>query len=292
MKVAWHMTRNSVKDFPHGFMQELNTIYAETSSEDLYWDEARSSLDRIYVGDEFCPTRLPTPQELSCLCGFTEQKNLSLTLLTPVLTDQGIEHCTPLFDRLNQWNPEAEVVVNDLGVLFFLKKQYPNFQLSMGRLFNRGFKDPRLKDKDFAASEEMGGLLNDCSFRHENLQVLAENLGVHRLEQDLLPYADPGFVTPSRLKTAVYFPFGYVTTGRVCFTAGLNQTPGNRFRLAGKCSSPCATQSLLLKHSNLAFKLFQNGNTIFYQYTPAMLRSLFENARHHGLRLVYQGGLL
>jgi hypothetical protein len=142
MKVAWHMTRNIVKDFPDGFMQELNAIYGEINSEDLYLDEALSSLDRIYVGDEFCPTRLPDPQELNRFCGFAEQKNLSLTLLTPVLTDQGIEHCTPLFDGLNQWNPKAEVVVNDLGVLFFLKKNIRIFNSPWADFSTRGLKIP------------------------------------------------------------------------------------------------------------------------------------------------------
>ena len=292
MELSWHMTKNFDQNFPDGSVQDLSAIYGEISLKDLYLEEALSSPDRIYVGDEFCPTRLPDPPELSRFCESADRKNLPLTLLTPVLTDQGIEHCSPLFDRLNQWNPEAEVVVNDIGVLFFLKKNYPEFQLSMGRLFNKGFKDPRLKIRDLPSSKGMESILNDCSFDHQNFQALAENLGVHRLEQDLMPYADPGFTSLSRLKTTVYFPFGYVTTGRVCFTAGLNQKPDNRFRLAGKCSSPCTTQSLSLKHPSLAFKLFQKGNTIFYLYTLPMLRSLFKNARHQELRLVYQGGLL
>ncbi len=292
MKVAWHMTTNCFDDFPDGLLQELTIINKELNSSDPYFEEVLSKPNRIYIGDEFCPARMPDPQGVSKFITFAGKKDLSLTLLTPVLTDQGIEHCTGLFDRLKQWNSTTEVVVNDLGVLFFLKKNYPDFKLSMGRLFNKGFKDPRLEVKEIRVSEKMNGLLNDCSFNQKNIQVLAEGLDIQGLEQDLLPYADPIGVSTSRLKTAVYFPFGYVTTGRICFTSGLNHNSDTRFKITNCCSSPCVTQCLELKQSNLAFKLFQNGNAIFYLYTLSMIRSLLKKARQKGIRLVFQGGLL
>ena len=292
MEVAWHLTKNILHDFPDGCIQDICSIYGGVNCSDLHLEDLLSSLNRIYIGDEFCRNRLPDPGELSKICGFADRKKLSLTLLTPVLTDQGVEECKDLFDRFYHWNSSSEVVVNDLGVLFFLKKNYPGFQISMGRLFNKGFKDPRLEQTDIQAPGGMEGILNDCSFHHENIQVLAEDLGIQRFEQDLLPYADPDGLGNSRLRTAVYLPFGYVTTGRVCFSAGLNQGSDTRFRLANGCSSPCATHSLELKSSSLAFKLFQNGNTIFYLYTLSMIRSLLKKARKQKFRLVFQGGLL
>jgi hypothetical protein len=292
MEVAWHIKKDDLNDFPDGLLKKLSVVNGESDALDPQLESVLSKPDRIYIGDEFCLTRMPDIKGLDEFILFADKKDLSLTLLTPVLTDQGIGQCAALFDRLYQWNSSAEVVVNDLGVLFFLKKNYPGFQLSMGRLFNKGFKDPRLENKDCKASGLMAGLLNDCSFNHENIQVLAQGLGVKGFEQDLLPYADPAGVGTSRLKTAVYLPFGYVTTGRACFTAGLNQNSDTRFSLNGHCSSPCERHCLELKSPNLAFKLFQNGNTIFYLYTLSMIRALLEKARQQKFRLVYQGGLI
>lgn len=288
MEVAWHMTKKG-DDKLSG---ELAGIYKELNSSELCLEAALSKPNRIYVGDEFCVSRMPSLKTLSKFIGFADKKDVSLTLLTPVLTNQGVEQLTPLFDLLSQWNHGCEVVVNDVGVLFFLKKQYPEFHLAMGRLFNKGFKDPRLEIKDIRISEKMVSLLNDCSFNQENIQVLAEGLGIQRFEQDLLPYADPVSVGITRLLKSIYLPFGYVTTGRVCFTTGLNGTAVKNFGLQSKCSSPCATHRMELKHTDLAFKLFQNGNAIFYLYTPAMIRSLLENAQQQGIRLIFQGGLL
>jgi len=292
MEVAWHITKDDLNDFPDGLLKKLGVVNEKLDALDPKLEAVLSNPRRIYVGDEFCLTRMPDIKGIAEFILFADKKDLALTLLTPVLTDQGIEHCTALFDRLYQWDSTTEVVVNDLGVLFFLKKNYPGFHLSMGRLFNKGFKDPRLGNEDRKASGLMAGLLNDCSFNHENIQVLAQSLGVQGFEQDLLPYADPAGVGTSRLKTAVYLPFGYVTTGRACFTAGLNQTSDTRFRLNGRCSLPCATHSLELKSPDLAFKLFQNGNTIFYLYTLSMIRTLLEKAQQQKIRLVYQGGLI
>jgi hypothetical protein len=292
MEVAWHMTKNYLNDFPDGLLKKLSVVNGELNVLDPQLEAVLSKPDRIYIGDEFCLTRMPNIKVFSEFITFADKKNLPLTILTPVMTNQGIEHCTELFDKIYQWNSDTEVVVNDIGVLFFLKKKYPDLKLSMGRLFNKGFKDPRLKNKDIPESGMLDGLLNDCSFNHENIQILAQGLGVQRFEQDLLPYADPAGIGMSRLKTAVYLPFGYVTTGRACFTTGLKQNPDSKFRLINYCSSPCATHCLELKSSNLAFKLFQNGNTIFYLYTLSMIRSLLEQARQHKFRLVFQGAIL
>ncbi|MBU1340229.1 MAG: hypothetical protein KKE44_04995 [Proteobacteria bacterium] len=292
MEVAWHMTKGFPQEFPDGVLRELGTAYGILDSSEPCLEAVLSKPDRIYVGDEFCPARMPDLHGLSRFIRFADKKELPLTLLTPVLTDPGIEHLIPLFDRVSRWNPASEVVINDLGVLFFLKKRYPDFQLSMGRLFNKGFKDPRLDLNKSRVSEKINGFLNDCSFNRENIQILAEGLGIKRVEQDLLPYADPASVGMSRLKTAVYLPFGYVTTGRVCFTAGLNPHTDNRFSLGAACSSPCAVHRMELKHPDLVFKLFQNGNTIFYLYTLTMIRFLLENARQKGFRLIFQGGLI
>jgi hypothetical protein len=58
-------------------------------------EEARPALGRIYIGDEFCPNRLPSMGELADFCRFAEKKALGVTLLVPFLTDEGIERWAP-----------------------------------------------------------------------------------------------------------------------------------------------------------------------------------------------------
>jgi len=247
--------------------------------------------ERIYIGDEFCPNRLPQLIKLKHFCRVAREKRLGMTLLTPVLTDGQLEKYSPLFEYLEQNRPETEVVVNDLGVLFFLKKKHPLLRLAAGRLLNKGFKDPRLKEPDEMASlsQEAREVLDDCTFDHAEFQELMLTLSVARLERDLPPYSDNALNITAGLKTSVYFPFGYVTTGRVCLTAALRQASKERFIPVDNCSRPCDDVAFNLEHRSFSFQIIQNGNTVFYRYPSSMMTFLIKTAEANNIRLVYQG---
>ncbi len=248
------------------------------------------SFNRIYVGDEFCSCRAPGLKELKEFGRFAAEKELPLTLLTPVLTDEGLERIAPLFDYLDSNHSGAEVVANDWGVLFFLKNRHPSLHLSAGRMLNKGYKDPRLKrPKESAISEEEPDpLLNAGTFDHEPVREKMAELGVARCERDLLPFQTITASKTFHFKSSCYFPFGYVTSGRVCWAAAFNQPPEKRYIPPRRCGRPCNGSTLELKNETFSFRLFQNGNTIFYHYPSPMLKSLFQHADQVGQRLVYQ----
>jgi hypothetical protein len=127
------------------------------------------------------------------------------------------------------------------------------------------------------------------------MRGLAKNLGIQRFEQDLFPHADPDpdalAMNGSGFDVSVYFPFGYVTTGRACMTAGMDGRPDAKFNFSAGCHAPCTTHRFKLSHPGNGPALLQNGNTIFYPYTTSMLSHLLNTAETHGLRLVWQGGL-
>lgn len=291
-EMGWHvkpvkkLSGSSARYIVKGFVPVFDEISGKWDSPEE-WGDRIPGPDRLYIGDEFCLNRLPQVSELEGMLDLAREKELSITFLTPVLTDTGLVSCNGLFDCLHQWESDVEVVVNDLGVLFYLKKRYPDFQLSMGRLFNKGFKDPRLS-ADF---ETMKAVLNAASFEQSNMQSLARSLGVARLEQDLFPYADPGKLQALGLDRSIYFPFGCVTTGRACFTAGLTGNPHTRFTYGGGCDMACTTGGVKLIHPDMDLTLLQMGNTIFYPYTCQMIQGLFDLTGTDSIRLVYQGGM-
>ncbi len=292
MQIAIHIRKFSdthrIKDIKRG----LASYFGDIDFNGNMWEKKFQCPERLYIGDEFCPIRMPDLAEIEQICRFAKENHMGLTLLTPILTEPWLERYRALLDCLKNEFPHAEVVVNDLGVLLYLGKQYPEFHLSMGRLFNRGFKDPRLSIPDIPCSGKEKELLSDCTFDHPEFREMAVNQGVNRLERDLLPYADLIFDSHPGLNSSCYFPFGYVTSGRVCWTATFNQIPGKKFMPAKTCSRPCESLPLELKHESLSFKLFQSGNTIFYLYTLPMLTALFKKAETENIRLVYQGGIL
>jgi len=246
---------------------------------------------RLYSGDEFCIHRLPHPAELAALVQLATEKRWQLTLLTPPLSDAGLETCKRLFDYLQQETSQTEVVVNDWGVLLYLEKNYPSFELSAGRLLNKGFKDPRLPNASNASqfSDETASLFNHGTFDFPGFQQTLSDFQVRRIERDVLPYEDLKKKRLNGLSTSIYFPYGYITTGRICWIASFNERERRRFRIADGCQRRCNQLSLRLKHDQTSMKLFQEGNTIFYRYSLSTSHRLVTMAKQNRFRLIYQG---
>lgn len=238
----------------------------------------------LYVGDEFCIHRFPQLRLLKAVIRLNADKQWNLTVLTPPLSDLCLTKASAYFDFLHRERPEAEIVANDWGVLCFLKEKYPSFKLSAGRLLNKGFKDPRLPiaDKASQTPKEVDPLFNCCSFDSQAFQEKLLELGVFRIERDLLPHQNIAFgKLHEKLQSSVYFPYGYITTGRICWMS-------SKFLLSDKCAGFCHRGLMKLTHASLSMPLYQNGNTIFYRYKIDQLRKLIVLAEKTGLRLVYQ----
>jgi hypothetical protein len=138
-------------------------------------------------------------------------------------------------------------------------------------------------------SIEADSLLSSSSFDQRPLRDELINLGVTRIERDLLPYAGrPPTVVPG-LDTSIYFPFGYVTSGRVCWVSGFSQAGTEKFIPQRECPKPCRRAPLRIKSDRFSAPVIQSGNTLHYLYTVPMLAAVVEEARREELRLVYQG---
>lgn len=244
---------------------------------------------RLYVGDEFCAHRLPSIGELQSLAGYAKARQWGLTLLTPPLTDQGIKDHWPLFEFMSRWQGKGEAVLNDWGVLNQLNKRMPQLPLSLGRLLNKGFKDPRLclDDAKDRISPEAWELLNTCSYMQKHTAALAKELNVKRMEVDLAPQ-QAGF-TDLPLAASVYFPYGYVSTGRVCWLASYERKGPRRFAPSTDCARHCLQVRLSLNDKNSPNPLLYFGNAVFYQYSDEAMTSLFQSAGEGSFRLVFQG---
>lgn len=277
---------------PDGIFKHLEGFYDSKILRRIKVDRNISlHVNRLYLGDEFCSHRLSDLNFMREISQFARENRLELTILTPVLTDREMDRYTPLFDYLNEFHKNVEVVVNDMGVILFLKENFPLFRLAAGRLLNKAFKDPRLTDAaDLSLhSGEAETLLNECTFDNEEFHEIMAGLEVERLERDLLPYGKTDIEKISGMKTSVYFPFGFITTGRICWISTFNQPEGSWFMPQDRCTRPCDALTLDLNNDNFTFQVVQSGNTVFYLYPSGMLTTLFEMAKTREIRLVYQG---
>jgi hypothetical protein len=292
MELAVHIRDPSQLEAFVSVSGHLTALYGDdTLGKELQGLPFPDAFGRIYVGDEFCLHRMVDLKDLDAFVGAAEARAWAVTLLTPPVTDEGLEKCVPLFERLDTPGTEAEVVVNDWGALEYVRERHPSLRVSLGRLLNKGFKDPRLQDAGAFSrmSEEAADLLNRCTFDFTGFQEEMIRRRVNRLERDLLPHGTPRWKTPDRLETSVYFPFGYVTMGRVCWLASFRGKATKKFSLGDTCPRSCRELSLQLSDPQRNLTLFQEGNAIFYRYPASLLASCLAWATRSGLRFVYQG---
>jgi len=290
MEIALHLRSSGQVESFEGVPAHLTALYGPGTLSDI--DKILPlRVRRLYAGDEFCVNRMPSEKEFEDLLGLAGAKNWSVSLLTPPLTDEGLARCLPLFNRLRSVQPAPEVVANDWGVFFVLREAYPGLEVGLGRLLNKGFKDPRLPDPERFArhSQEAKELLNHCTFDSPVFQERLARLGASRLERDLLPYGKPRVAGFENFGVSVYAPFGYFTTGRVCWAASVHRPAGKKFSLGGPCDRLCERLPVAFDRSKSGLAILQSGNSFFYLYPQALLASFLRWARRRRVRLVYQG---
>jgi hypothetical protein len=255
----------------------------------------KPSFTRCVYGNEFCEHLIPQPEQLEAVCNAARDDRLSLTFLTPYVSDSGIDSLKPLF-KLISAHGDSEVVFNDWGVLNLLRREFPRLKPVQGRLMNKSLRDPRVTGV-YAASDAPAPAL--VSLRRSNLdcssytQFLSE-LGVGTVELDNLPQGVDLSFGESGMRASAYVPFGFISTSRICMAAGIHYDKHDKFQPGAPCHHECQTHLLEYAYTNTPFdnrdqKFYLKGNTYFYHHTEAMLRTLFEQSRA-GLidRMVFQ----
>lgn len=253
------------------------------------------AFSRCAYGNEFCEHLIPSPDQLEAVVTAARDREIGLTLLTPYVTDAGIDLLRPLFEVLSA-NGESEVVFNDWGVLNLLRREFSGLKPVQGRLMNKSLRDPRVTGV-YAASDAPAPAL--VSLRRSNLDCASytgflSGLGVESVEVDNLPQGVDLSFAENGVKASAYVPFGFISTSRICMAAGIHYDKRDKFQPGAPCHHECQTHLLEYAYTNTPFenrdqKFYLKGNSYFYVHTEAMLRGLFEQARA-GLidRIVFQ----
>ena len=254
---------------------------------------------RAYVGNEFCVRLLPTLDSLCEACSRMWQKRVEVTLLTPPVTDDGLDALRILFTWLKGQEHEVEVVFNDWGTLDVLHREFPGLRPVRGRLLHKSMRDPRVVPLYSEATAPPGIRLSlqpsglDTPF----LRRIMDRCGFTRMEMDILPQAREFDFRQFRFGVDFYFPCGFVTTGRQCMAGSMHAESPQRFRPVLDCRFECREYFTLHTFSSSTLPtngatFFQRGNTFFYFPEESFLRSFLQSAEDNGVaRLIYEPGL-
>lgn len=252
---------------------------------------------RFAFGTEFCENLLPSEEAVRGVVAGVAREASALTFLTPYVSDRGIGRLRKLFALL----PEAEVVFNDWGVLRMLRAEFPHLTPVQGRLLNKSLRDPRVTsiyaETASAAPESALRVLQRSNLDNESYLALLDRCGVRAVEMDNLPQGTDTSFAANGISVAMYVPFGFISTSRVCMAAGLHYRARDKFEPGAACRHECQTHQLEYTYSNSPFrnrdqKFLLKGNTYFYRHTDAMLAALAEETRRGRIaRLIYQPSL-
>ncbi len=233
---------------------------------------------RIYFGAEFCQWRLSSAGVLALALSAARKIGSPFTLLTPWVTDAGIERLRKLFSVLRDEAPESEVVINDLGALVLLNDEFPGLTPVLGRVLIRQRRCPRVP-----------GIINNMPPEGREIYMragaedpvsarLLRRYGVKRIELD---YPLQGLDTDlgaAKLKASIYTPYAFVTLTRHC-PASFDGRMWQAFNKTGCRIKGCAKNILELRNPTEAGRpasdtpLLMRGNTQFVKNTslPAIL---------------------
>ncbi|RJQ40968.1 MAG: hypothetical protein C4555_00595 [Dehalococcoidia bacterium] len=218
---------------------------------------------RLYFGQEFCERLLPDVSQLEQALDFAGEYGLGFTLVTPYVTEAGLEKVGSLLDALTETRPDSEVVFNDYGVLRMLRGRFPEFEPVMGRLLNRNKRGPRLMTVIEKLPETTVEYFRDTNLNVPALNEFYTGQGVKRVELDNL-LQGIGFKL-ERWQGSLYLPYAYVSTTRFCLANGCDD-PAKEMRIGiFPCQKECQKYTFYLRHPVMPVGLERKGNTIFFR---------------------------
>lgn len=251
---------------------------------------------RIYFGQEFCERALPKVDEVMQAVMFCNKAKKKFTLVTPYVTEYGLDAIKDILLNLEKYSANCEVVANDWGVLYLLQEKHASLVPVLGRLLNKTWRDPRMDYyiKDIPTADRR--LFKTCSLAGPFMRRLMSSFGVNRIEMDNLLQGLDECMPEWGYRVSLYLPYGCVTTGRICFFQSWGLKSEDKFRASPRaCGRQCEGQwlefreNLFSSPANPKCEVLQKGNSVFYRQSPALVQKGLEQAGYLGIdRVVYQ----
>lgn len=236
---------------------------------------------RLYWGIEFCQNLIPSLRDTKQILKFTKRRSLKFSLVTPFVTNKGLDKLKEIFFYLKENSVKCEVIVNDWGVLYYLYREfYRYFELALGRLLTRQQRDPSMKiilekqppyagrDKKYGklviVLHKVLGELSQMGMRSSYInaslaQDFLSKFGIKRVELNNL--IQGLCLEGIRLKKSLYIPYINISTTRFCPMESKLQ----KIYRIDFCNRECQNEYSILTSKNIPVKIYKRGNTTFYR---------------------------
>jgi len=216
---------------------------------------------RVYYGAEFCEWRMPGPAAVLKAYEKADALGLGFTLLTPWLTDRGIDKLARVLAKLADAGAKAEIAVNDPGALTLVHGDFPKMTPLAGRLLSRQKRCPRVPSAMETMPEAGSRIYTWTAFSDPVTASFLRGFGIRRAELDGPLQGVTADLKRVGLKGSVYAPYAIVTLTRHC-PASYDGTTWQSF--TGCRIKGCVKNVLSLSHpAHKDNPLVMRGNTQF-----------------------------
>ncbi len=199
--------------------------------------------------------------ELEKLISFSEKENVSLTFVTPYVTDSGLLKLEKLIRLFAEKMPGAEVVFNDWGVFQFIEENHLDLIPVLGRLLNKQKRGPRIMNIIDQVPPETRDYYTGASLDVKATVGFLKKKGVLRVEFDNLLQGLEMTGLDKDIKRSLYLPYLFVSTTRFCLSA--NCAEGVSGVGVVPCHRECQTYTFNLSNPVMKVPLIRKGNTVF-----------------------------
>ena len=229
--------------------------------------------NHIYLGSEFCEKKLFTLKDLETV--ISNKIKQKITLVFPYLTQSYLDKTKKMVDFISKnTNVFCEIVFNDWGFFYFIRKNYPNIKLVLGRLLTKQKSDPvayytvyskqaisSSKNNIFIPkqiSQETKEYFSQTLINSKILQKFMIKNNIVRVELDNVNW-NMKIKLPKQIKASIYYPYVKVTTTRHC--SFLNMINNN------KCKKQCEKGNIILNKYRVSYNYVIKGNSVNYKNT-------------------------
>ncbi len=222
-------------------------------------------LTRLYFGNEFCQRLLPSKKDIDQVMEFVKEKKCAFTLVTPYVTNEGLQNWKGVIEQVAAIDPGCEVVFNDWGLFRILRDISPELKPVLGRLMTKIKRGPRLMKVMEKLPPDALKHLRSTNLSVEPYRTFLLDRGINRAELDH-PLQDMHLDgIGSSIHLSLYIPFVYVTTTRFCLSASCDKPEKKGMVGIFPCTKECQKYTFTLDNPVMETSLIRKGNTIFFK---------------------------
>jgi hypothetical protein len=212
--------------------------------------------DGLYLGNDFCEFLMPSAAQVRAGLSFCDKKGLSFALVLPWCTQSALERSRALISLLPAG---TEVVFNDWGLPDLIRER--GLVPIAGRLITPHSADPRADAFRQLGDQAFDRWLSASPLWTNEFREILVKKGIERIEFDNTAQGLDASCGQN-LKGSLYYPYVYITTGRVCLTRYYLR--GSFNPPAHSCGAPCRGMVIRRNIRSINVDVFLKGNTHFY----------------------------